>query len=84
MCTIVGGAVKVVDADGFVIEELAGNVASSDDTISIAYVKAAAGTCEPWLTLHYDEWWVRTRARARFASSVSRSDRAAAAPAGSA
>lgn len=45
-----------MDSDGFTIDELAGNVASNSDRLSIAYVKAAAGTAEPWLTLHYDEW----------------------------
>lgn len=54
--TIVGGSTRVVDADGLTIDELAGNVATSSDTISIALVKAKAGTSEPWLTLHYDEW----------------------------
>ena len=54
--TIVGKSTRVVDADGFTIDELAGNVASNDDTISIALVHAPMGTSEPWLTLHYDEW----------------------------
>lgn len=54
--SIVGTAQRVVDAGAFTIDELAGNVASNSDRISIAYVKAAAGTAEPWLTLHYDEW----------------------------
>jgi len=53
---IVGSGIVVVDAPGLKIEELAGNVASKEDRISIAYVKAQAGTKEPWLTLHYDEW----------------------------
>jgi len=56
MCSIIGAAARVVDAGGFTIDELAGNVATKDDQLSIAYVKAAAGTAEPWLTLHYDEW----------------------------
>jgi len=46
----------VVDAPGLTIDELAGNVATKSDTLSIALVKASAGTSEPWLTLHYDEW----------------------------
>ena len=54
--TICGKSTRVVDADGFTIDELAGNVASNDDTISIALVNAPKGTSEPWLTLHYDEW----------------------------
>jgi len=54
--SIVGTAQRVVDAGSFTIDELAGNVATKSDRISIAHVKAAAGTAEPWLTLHYDEW----------------------------
>lgn len=56
MATIVGGSTRVVDADGLSIDELAGNIATKQDTISIALVKARAGTSEPWLTLHYEEW----------------------------
>lgn len=48
--------VRVVNAPGLSIDELAGNVATRDDRISIAFVTAAKGTSEPWLTLHYDEW----------------------------
>jgi len=54
--SIVGSKQRVVDAPGLSIDELAGNVASKDDRISIALVKAAKGTQEPFLTLHYDEW----------------------------
>jgi uncharacterized protein (DUF952 family)/mannose-6-phosphate isomerase-like protein (cupin superfamily) len=56
MPTIVGKAVRVVEHDGLAIDELAGNVASSDDTLSIARVTVAEPTSEPWLTLDYDEW----------------------------
>merc|ERR1740130_1634181 len=56
MPRVVGAATRVVDAPGLSIDELAGNVATKQDTLSIALVKAAAGTAEPWLTLHYDEW----------------------------
>ncbi|CAJ1364571.1 unnamed protein product [Effrenium voratum] len=38
------------------IDELAGNVATKNDRISIALVKITEPTSEPWLTLHYDEW----------------------------
>ena len=31
-------------------------MATKNDRISIAHVKAAKGTAEPFLTLHYDEW----------------------------
>lgn len=54
--SIVGTSQRVVDTGDFSIEELAGNVATKSDRISIAYVRAKAGTAEPWLTLHYDEW----------------------------
>jgi uncharacterized protein (DUF952 family)/mannose-6-phosphate isomerase-like protein (cupin superfamily) len=60
---IIGGAVEVVKTDDLSIQELAGNVASSElddaakrDRLSIALVKTTAATSEPWLTLHYDEW----------------------------
>lgn len=56
MAAVVGGSVAVVEADGFHIDELAGNVATNEDTLSIAFVSAKAGASEPWLTLHYDEW----------------------------
>lgn len=54
--SVIGGLQRVVDAGAFTIDELAGNVATKQDRISIAYVKALAGTAEPWLTLYYDEW----------------------------
>merc|ERR1711997_1008447 len=54
--TIIGTSQRVVDAPGLSIEELAGNVASKEDRISIAFVVANKGTSEPFLTLHYDEW----------------------------
>lgn len=57
MPTLVGGAARVVDdGQGLTIDELAGNVATSEDRISIAHVNVAAPTSEPWLTLDYDEW----------------------------
>ena len=56
MISIVGKSTRVVEAPGLTIDELAGNVASNEDTISIALVNADAGTAEPWLTLDYDEW----------------------------
>lgn len=56
MPRIVGRSSRVVEAQGLTIEELAGNVATKDDRISIAHVKISEPTCEPWLTLHYDEW----------------------------
>lgn len=45
------------------IDELAGNVATVDDRISVAIVKVSEPTCEPWLTLHYDEWMAVTKGR---------------------
>eukprot|EP00929_Paragymnodinium_shiwhaense_P022112 TRINITY_DN14220_c0_g1_i2.p2 TRINITY_DN14220_c0_g1~~TRINITY_DN14220_c0_g1_i2.p2 ORF type:complete len:128 (+),score=27.53 TRINITY_DN14220_c0_g1_i2:436-819(+) len=47
---------RVVDTGSLAIDELAGNVATKEDTISIARVVVSAATSEPWLTLHYDEW----------------------------
>jgi len=56
MPKIVGGSVRVVDHDGLTIDEMTGNVATSEDRISIALVKVSKPTSEPWLTLDYDEW----------------------------
>jgi len=56
MPALVGKSVRVVDHEGLTIDELAGNVASSEDTLSVARVVVANPTCEPWLTLDYDEW----------------------------
>jgi len=56
MPEIVGAAVRVVDAGPLAIDELAGNVATKSDRISIAHVKISAPSSEPWLTLQYDEW----------------------------
>jgi len=56
MPAIVGKSSTVVQTPDLKIDELAGNVATSDDTISIAYVSISEPTAEPWLTLDYDEW----------------------------
>jgi len=56
MPRIIGSSVRVVDTGVLAIDELAGNVATKDDRISIAHVAVSAPTGEPWLTLHYDEW----------------------------
>eukprot|EP00439_Symbiodinium_sp_Y106_P000854 s6013_g1.t1 len=56
MPRLVGDAARVVDTGKLTIDELAGNVASKSDRISIALVKVVEPTSEPWLTLHYDEW----------------------------
>ena len=56
MPKIVGGSQTVVDHEGLTIDELAGNVATQNDRISIAHVKVANASSEPWLTLDYDEW----------------------------
>lgn len=56
MPQLVGSCARVVDTGDLTIDELAGNVATKDDRISIAHVKISAPTSEPWLTLHYDEW----------------------------
>ena len=60
---IVGGARTVVEAGGLKIDELAGNVATRQDTISIAHVTIAEPCAEPWLTLDYDEWICVMRGR---------------------
>jgi len=54
--SIIGKTERVVDAPGLSIDELIGNVASKNDDISIAHVSVKAGTKEPILTLHYDEY----------------------------
>jgi uncharacterized protein (DUF952 family)/quercetin dioxygenase-like cupin family protein len=69
--SIVGSTKRVVDAGTFSIDELAGNVATNSDRISIAYVKAAAGTSEPWLTLDYDEWMCVLKGKVKFEVSDS-------------
>ena len=56
MPKIIGKSATVVQEGGLLIEELAGNVATSQDTISIASVTISSPTEEPWLTLKYDEW----------------------------
>ena len=56
MPRLIGSSQTVVEVDGLRIDELAGNVATSEDTISIAYVTVSEPTAEPWLTLDYDEW----------------------------
>ena len=56
MPKLIGSSQVVVQVDGLTIDELAGNVATKDDTISIAYVTISEPTAEPWLTLEYDEW----------------------------
>lgn len=61
MPKLVGKSVQVVDHNGITINECVGNVATSDDTISIAIVRVDSPTSEPWLTLHYDEWMCVTK-----------------------
>lgn len=56
MPKIVGKSTRVVETEGFSIDEYAGNVGSNDDTMSLAVVKVAKPYSEPFLTLHYDEW----------------------------
>jgi len=56
MPKIIGKSETVVEIDGLKVVELAGNVATSNDKISIASVSVANPTSEPWLTLDYDEW----------------------------
>jgi uncharacterized protein (DUF952 family) len=62
MPKIIGGQVQVVDTGALVIDEWAGNVATRNDTISIATVTIqSAPTSEPWLTIDYDEWLCVTK-----------------------
>ncbi|CAE7306891.1 unnamed protein product [Symbiodinium natans] len=63
MPRLVGDAARVVDTGELTIDELAGNVATKNDRISIAHVKITEPTSEPWLTLHYDEWMCVLRGR---------------------
>jgi len=66
MPAVIGGGLVVVEAPGLKITELAGNVATKDGRVSIATVKAAAGTEEPWLTIQYDEWICITSGSMKF------------------
>ena len=56
MPRIIGSSVRVVEHDGLTIDELVGNVATNEDTMSAAKVVVTTPSSEPWLTLHYDEW----------------------------
>lgn len=56
MPKLVGLSTCVVDHNGIRIDELAGNVASKEDTLSVARVTVSEPCSEPWLTLDYDEW----------------------------
>jgi len=56
MPKIIGKSTTVVQFGGLTINELAGNVATKDDTLSIAHVTVTEPASEPWLTLDYDEW----------------------------
>jgi uncharacterized protein (DUF952 family)/mannose-6-phosphate isomerase-like protein (cupin superfamily) len=56
MPCIIGVKQTVVQHAGITIDELAGNVATKDDTLSIAHVTVAEPLEEPWLNLGYDEW----------------------------
>lgn len=62
---VVGKSLVVVDTGKMKITELAGNAATSDDRISIASVTVSEPTSEPFLTLHYDEWCVRSQRRSQ-------------------
>jgi len=68
--SIVGCRTRVVDAPGLSIDELAGNVSSREDRISIAHVVAKQGTSEPYLTLHYDEWICVVKGQIKFQTST--------------
>lgn len=53
---VIGKTSRVVDFEGLAIDELVGNVATQEDTLSVAKVTVSKPTSEPWLTLDYDEW----------------------------
>ena len=56
MPKLIGKSTTVVDHNGICIDELAGNVATKEDTLSVARVTVSQPCSEPWLTLDYDEW----------------------------
>jgi hypothetical protein len=54
---VIGKCTTVVEVPGHIkINEVVGGVSTSSDDISVACVKAGAGTSEPWLTMDYCEW----------------------------
>lgn len=55
MPKLIGKATNVVEHDGLTIKELAGNVATKEDDISIAHTVITEPTSEPWLTIQMDE-----------------------------
>eukprot|EP00547_Thalassionema_nitzschioides_P006246 CAMPEP_0194218892 /NCGR_PEP_ID=MMETSP0156-20130528/24756_1 /TAXON_ID=33649 /ORGANISM="Thalassionema nitzschioides, Strain L26-B" /LENGTH=78 /DNA_ID=CAMNT_0038948389 /DNA_START=27 /DNA_END=260 /DNA_ORIENTATION=- len=61
MPKLIGSSQTVVNHEGLKINEHVGNVATKDDTISIASVTVSQPTAEPWLTLEYDEWLCVTK-----------------------
>jgi len=56
MPKLIGNVVRVVEVGGFSIDEYVGQAGSSTDAVSIAVVKAAEPTSEPWLTMQYEEY----------------------------
>jgi len=56
MPKLIGKSTRVVETDCLGIDELIGNVASNDGTLSVARCVITAPTSEPWLNLGYDEW----------------------------
>lgn len=61
MPRIIGSSQTVVEHEGLTINELVGNVATKEDTLSVARVSVSEPTAEPWLTLAYDEWICLTK-----------------------
>ena len=54
---LVGEHLTVVDVPNVIkIDELVGNMSTSNDEISVAHVVTSAEFEEPWLTIQYDEW----------------------------
>mmetsp|Transcript_15759 Transcript_15759/g.20562 ORF Transcript_15759/g.20562 Transcript_15759/m.20562 type:complete len:278 (-) Transcript_15759:405-1238(-) len=57
MPRVIGTSSRVVAVEGvFSIDEIVGNVATKEDTLSVARVLVEKASSEPWLTLNYDEW----------------------------
>lgn len=56
MPKIIGKSKIVVDFEGLTIDELSGNVATNEESVSIARVTVSKPTAEPWLTVAYDEY----------------------------
>jgi uncharacterized protein (DUF952 family)/mannose-6-phosphate isomerase-like protein (cupin superfamily) len=58
MLKIVGKRASVVDHNGLKVDELIGNVSTSQDALTLAHVHRLHPTnTESWVTIQYDEWF---------------------------